>query len=255
MFPTYDFHIHTVICGHCDPDQTVANVLKAADQAGLAKIAITEHIMQPSQREHVEIIRDQVQACDHDCEVLIGAEIDADPQYGDGTLIFDDPTGLDIILGSWHTFPGTDIMPHCNPLPSSISENEIIETWGKAICGLAQNPMIDSIAHPGAMIASALKWPKFDPLLDIFRKAANLSAKNNIAWGINNLIGIKLTPEQRTEYWKVLKVAQEEGVTLVFGSDAHRPCDVARHDFVSLVLDQLGNPDLSQVPSLKSFNS
>ncbi|MBN1436899.1 MAG: PHP domain-containing protein [Sedimentisphaerales bacterium] len=252
MFPNYDFHIHTVLCGHCDPAQTVPNILKQADALGLPTIAITEHIMQPSQRELIDIIRDQVQACEHNCEVLIGAEIDADSKHGDGSLVFDDPDGLDIILGSLHYFPGTDIMPHCQPM-LPMDQTEIIARWSKALLGLAQNPIIDYIAHPGALIASALKCPNFDNLLDTFTQAAQLSAQNNIAWEINNLIGMKLTEQQRPEYWRVLKTAQDQGVTLVFGSDAHRPSDLARHDFVSTLLPKLGHPDLSQIPPLKSF--
>lgn len=246
--PVYDFHIHTYLNGHSDPAQDVPTILARADAIGLDAIAITEHIMEPSQIAWVRQVAADVSRASSSCRVIIGAEIDADPATGDGQLVFEPDDNIQLVLGSLHFFPGTRLMPHCGQIPD-LPRAEIIRHWRKALLGLASNPKVDIIAHPGAMIANALPNEDFAPdVLETFAQAAQLSAQHGIAWELNRLIGAKLSPSQRQAYWQIPHIALDAGVNLVYGSDAHKPADIGSTVFVADIVAKLGGWDCLENP-------
>ena len=236
----YDFHIHTELCGHA-PGLTVEKILLKADELGLEIIAITDHISSPEDMKNIDIIRSETQKYNTNCRVLIGAEIDVDRRYTDGRLVLDKRAGLDYILGTIHYLPGTDVMPHCDPSRPLTSE-ETCKRWRSTLLGLVANPLIDTLAHPGMMIANALPEEMFSgKVMDVFVEAAEISAENGVAWGLNNLCKKKLTERQQKQYFSVIQLAVDAGVHLVYGSDAHCPEDIGNTDFVSKVSSMVGN--------------
>ena len=112
------------------------------------------------------------------------------------------------------------------------------------------------MAHPGAMIGSALKTEPFpDDVLDVFDQAARLSAQAGIAWEINRLLGRKLpTDEHRQRYWMIPDIARRRGVKLVYGSDAHQIGHIAATDFAGDVLQTLGGPAVLTDPTTLARN-
>jgi len=233
----YDLHIHTNFVKHADRRQTIPTILSCAAERGLKLIAITEHVSRPDDLGRIETIRAQVSSAPTACRVFVGAEIDADRNFTDGRLVVDKrPDNVDFVIGALHFFPGTDVLPHCQPMPP-LDPAHVFEQWRDTFLGLMANPIIDILAHPGALIANALDKTCFAPeVLDVFAQGAHLAARNDIAWELNNLIGAKLSAAQRQQYWRIIKIAC---AALTYGSDAHRPESIGKTDFVHEVLKKL----------------
>lgn len=234
----YDFHVHTELCGHA-PGQTIEKILKSADRLGLETIAITEHISSIEDMQNIDIIYSETQRHHSRCRVIIGAEVDVDRGHFDGRLVLDKRLGLDYIIGSIHYLPGTDILPHCD-LTRPISAEETFIRWRPTLLGLVSSSIIDTLGHPGIMIANALDDKYFSrQVLEVFNEAAIISAKNGIAWELNNLSGAKLPEAHRQQYYQVIQLAVDAGVRLIYGSDAHSPENIGNLNFVSEILSKL----------------
>jgi len=237
----YDSHIHTELCGHA-LGMTVDKLIAHADRIGLQTIAVTDHIVSPEHRKNIDRIRTRVENTEHNCRIIIGAEIDADYHHYDGKLVTDELDGIDYVIGAIHFLPGFDILPHCQE-QRPLSDDETLCRWRQMLLGLVANPSIDTLAHPGAMIANALSADGFrDAVLEVFCQAARISAENDIAWEINNLIGSKLTSSLRGQYHKIMQIALDAGLRLIYASDAHCPEEIAGTGFVSEVLAKITSP-------------
>ena len=245
----YDLHMHTEFCDHA-PEQTIERILAQADALGLDTIAITEHILEPAHFKNIEKIRNEVEKFSPRCHIVIGAENDADRHFYDGRLVYEDRRQIDYVIGTIHYLPGTDILAQDDGR-RPFSNAETIRRWRKMLLGLVANPAIDTLAHPGVMIANAVSaddWPR--QVLDIFAEAAEISAKNHIFWELNNLTGRKLTEAQRLSYCDVLQTALDAGVELVYSSDSHNPDSIGNTSFVAGVLAKLKGAESIYNPSL-----
>ena len=248
----YDLHIHTNFVKHADRRQTIPAILAHAAERGLRFIAITEHVSGPADLGRIEQIREEVASVPNPCRVFVGAEIDADRNFTDGRLVVDKRPDLDLVIGSLHFLPGTDVLPHCEPMPQ-VAPEQVFERWRDTFLGLTANPIIDILAHPGALIGNALDKTCWVPeVLEVFGQGACLSARNGIAWEVNNLIAVKLSATQRQQYWRIIKIACDAGVTLTYGSDAHKPEDVGNVDFVGGLLAKLPGVKLDENVHLRS---
>lgn len=247
-----DFHIHTVLCGHAEPAMTVTNIIARAEAIGLGQIAITEHVGSREDMERIRIIREQVNAYRGPVHVIIGAEVDADRHYWDGRLVINSRDGIDYLIGTIHFMPGTDVMPHCHK-ERPLSQEQTFERWQGCLLGLAANPDLDTIAHPGIMIANALDLKVFDgKIMEVFEQAARISAEHNVAWELNNLSAKKLTPTQQASYPAVFRIAKQAEVRLVYGSDAHCLADIGSSAFVCRIMKQIGvSPEILYKPTRK----
>jgi len=241
MKSTGDFHIHTVLCGHADERQRVSAIVARADELGLEAIAITEHVGQPEEMARIWQIRKELKALRPRCRVLVGGEVEADRFRLDGRLVVENPDQLDLVIGTVHYLPGTNVMPHCQETPKLLPKT-VLDRWRSTLLGLVCNPVVDILAHPGAMIANALQADDWgNEVLGIFGEAARLSSVHQTAWEVNNLIGRKLTIRQQESYWRILRIALDAGVRLVYGSDAHCLEDIGATDFVDRVAVKLSD--------------
>lgn len=241
----YDMHIHTVHCGHA-PQMTVEAICRQADEAGLRLVVITDHIFDPADMKVIERIRREVAAVRPACRVLVGAEVDVDWQSPDGRLVIDTLDGLDYVIAGFHYVP---TMGH---YPWSIDQRgmeieRFLALWEQSLMGIVSNPRIDTLAHPGRMLAACTDLDVyFEHGLAVFEKVAALSAQNNIAWELNELTGHRLPIAWQGQWYRLYEVALAAGVKVVFGSDAHMPEDVGRQAFARRVLAQLPDGSLSR---------
>lgn len=234
----YDYHVHTELCGHA-PGQTVKKILEKADQLDLEVIAITEHVSSAEDIKNIDVICSEAQKYRGGCRIIIGAEVEVDRRHLDGRLVLNKRFGLDYIIGSIHYLPGTNILPHCD-LTRPISPEETFIRWRSTLLGLVSSSIIDTLGHPGIMIANALDDKNFPrQVLGVLNEAAMISAKNGIAWELNNHSGAKLSETHRCQYYKVMQIAIDAGVPLVYGSDAHSPENIGNTSFVAKVLSKL----------------
>ena len=235
----YDFHIHTEYCGHAK-GMLVEQIIRRADERGLCAIAITDHVFGERSRGNIELIRRQAEGVDHKCRVIIGAEVDVDGLALDGRLVTDRFEGIDYVIGSIHYVPGEGNYPNC-PEDLTIGAEEMLERWSKSLLGLVSNERVDTLSHPGRLIATGLEFdPFWGDILAVFSEAGELSAKNNIMWEINELNGEKLRAEYRQRWHEIYEVAIDKGVKLIFGSDAHRIGDIGKCDFAYDLVERLG---------------
>jgi histidinol phosphatase-like PHP family hydrolase len=241
----YDVHIHTAYCGHA-PEMTVEAVCARADALGLRLIAITDHIFEPGDHAVIERIRAEAAALSPRCRVLVGAEVDVDSDFADGRLVTDDLDGLDYVIAGFHYVP---TMGH---YPWSIKERRMdierfLELWESSLLGIVSNPRIDTLAHPGRMLAACTELDDcFEYGLAVLEKAAALSAKNKIAWELNELTGHRLPGRWQEQWYRLYEVALAAGVKIIFGSDAHTLDSIGMQTFARLVLEKLPNGCLSQ---------
>ena len=234
----YDLHIHTEYCGHAE-GTTVEAIVRRAEALGLSCIAITDHIFSPEDRPIIDRIRADVEDAQPKINVYVGAEVDVDSDYTDGRLVIEDCTGLDYVIAGLHYVPTVGHYPR-RPADRRLSEERFLEVWEGSLLGAVSKPGIHTLAHPGRMLAACMDLERFfEHGLCVLSKAAALSAKNNIAWELNELTGHRLSEYWQEQWYRVYEVALDAGVKLVYGSDAHTPDSVGLCAFTEAVLEKL----------------
>lgn len=234
----YDLHIHTEYCGHA-PGMTVEAICRRADELGLRMIAITDHIYGPHEKMSIDKIRRQVEKARPRCKVLVGAEIDVDANFTDGRLVVEDTSGLDYVLAGFHYVPTLGHYPR-SPNERGMDELRFLEVWEKSLLGIVSNPKIDTLAHPGRLLASCVDLQvHFEYGLVVLERAAEISAQNSIAWELNELTGWRLPAAFQEQWVKIYEIALDAGVKLIYGSDAHHPDSIGMCIFTELILERL----------------
>jgi HisJ family histidinol phosphate phosphatase len=237
MIP-YDLHIHTEFCGHA-PGMSVETIVRRADELGLETIAITDHIYQATGLPLLTAIRAELSQCRPRCRVIIGAEVDVDGDFGDGRLVTDELSACDYVVAGFHYVPTVGIYPH-SPDDCTMPAEQFLQLWRNALLGIVSNRKIHTLAHPARLVAAAVNlddW--FDEVLMTLAEAAKVSAKNRIAWEINELTGTRLSDFYRRKWHMIYKIALDAGVKLVFGSDSHTPEAMGHSAFAEEVLSRL----------------
>jgi len=241
----YDLHIHTEYCGHA-PEMTVEVICRRADELQLSAIAITDHIYEPADMFGIEQIRKEVRTCQPRCRVYIGAEIDVDADYTDGRLVTDVFEGLDYVIAGFHYVPTQGHYPR-SPDDRRLDEKTFLQVWESSLLGIVSNPAVHTLAHPGRMLAACMDLDiHFEYGLQVMRKAAEISARNHIAWELNELTGSRLPAYWQSQWHRIYQIALDAGVKLVYGSDAHTPAAIGTHAFVNQLLRMLPPNCLSQ---------
>ncbi len=245
----YDFHIHTEYCGHAE-EMTVEAICRRADRMALRCIAITDHIYGPDDKAVIQKIRRQAQQARPRCQVIVGAEIDVDGRFDDGRLVIDDVSDLDYVIAGYHYIPTLGHYPH-SPDDCPMMPEEFLGLWEKSLLGIVSNPKVDTLAHPGRLLASCVDLPSYlDWALAVFKEAAALSARHQIAWELNELTGRRLAAPLYRNWVKIYQIALEAGVQLIYGSDAHDPDSIGSCACSETILDCLPADSLSSPEDL-----
>ena len=234
----YDIHIHTEYCGHAR-GMTVEAILRRAESLNLSTIAITDHIFKPSDHEKIKQIRDDVNAYGPKLKVIVGAEVDVDFNHTDGRLVTDDFNGLDYVIVGFHYIPTVGNYPRTLE-DNALAPEVFLDHWQSTLLGIVSNPNVDTLAHPGRLLAAGADLNVyFEDGLAILEKAAKLSAQNNIAWELNELTGLRIAGVWQEQWHRIYEVALDAGVKLIYGSDAHTPEAINTQTFTNMLLDQL----------------
>lgn len=241
----YDLHIHTEYCGHA-PGMSVEAILRCAEELGLSAIAITEHIFSHDDHALIHKIRQDVEAYSPSLKVYVGAEVDVNYKYTDGRLVTDTFEGLDYVIAGFHYVPTVGHYPWTHQ-DRRLDEEAFLDVWESSLLGLVGKPGIHTLAHPGRMLAACMDLDiYFEHGLHIFEKAAVLSAKNNIAWELNELTGRRLQTYWQEQWYRIYEIALEAGVKIVFGSDSHAPDSIGVCVLADSVLEKLPKNCLSR---------
>ncbi len=236
--PNYDMHVHTEYCGHA-PGMSIEAICARADENGLETLAITDHVFTADGVVVLTAIRAELSRIKTDCRIIVGAEVDVDGQYHDGRLITDGLSAADYVVAGFHYVPVAGNYP-LSPDDCTMPPKEFLKVWRSSLLGIVSNPKVDTFAHPGRLLASAVDMEvHFDEALAILAEAAEISAENNVAWELNELTGSRLNEYYQQRWYKIYEIALDAGVRLVYGSDAHCPEAIGGSEFVEMILQKL----------------
>lgn len=213
-----DTHTHTLASGHAY--STMNEMIQAAKDKGLKYLGITEHAPKMPGTCHIFYFENLkvVPRQYGDLTLLLGAE--ANILDTNGTLdLYDELLGrLDIIIASLH-----------NPCyqKGTASENT------NAYLGAMKNPKVAIIGHPD------------DDRIPVDYEVLVCEAKkHHVALEVNNssLSPNSFRPNARENVMTYLSLCKEQGVPIIYGSDAHVCYDVANFSFAKEVTDAVAFP-------------
>lgn len=241
----YDLHIHTQYCGHAE-GMTVETILRRAEALRLSSIAITDHIFEHDDHSIIRQIRRDAAAYGPSMKVYIGAEVDVDPNHTDGRFVTDTFEGLDYVIAGFHYIPTIGNYPHA-PEDNTLHDEEFMTHWRSSLLGIVSHPGVHTLAHPGRLLGASVDLDiYFEEALAVYREAAVLSAKNRVAWELNEMSGYRLSPYWLGQWHRIYEIALEANVRIVYGSDAHSPDAIGRHDHTDIVLAKLPSDCLAR---------
>lgn len=213
-----DTHTHTLASGHAY--STMNEMIQAAKDKGLKYLGITEHAPKMPGTCHIfyfenlKVVPRQYGGL----TLLLGAE--ANILDTDGTLdLYDELLNrLDIIIASLH-----------NPCyqKGTATENT------NAYLGAMKNPKVAIIGHPD------------DGRIPVdYEVLVREAKKHHVALEVNNssLSPNSFRPSARENAMTYLSLCKEQGVPIIYGSDAHVCYDVANFSFAKEVTDAVAFP-------------
>ena len=214
-----DVHTHTVASGHAYG--TVMEMAKAASDAGLELLAITDHApkMPGSCHEFHFVNFKAIDKELYGVKILMGAELNIMDFKGSVDLPERMLKKLAVCVASLHSVcikPGTK------------KENTA------AILGAIENPHVNIIGHPD------------DGHFDIDYEEMVLHAKDaGVLIELNNSSLMPGTSRVNTHenLLKILALCEKHGQRIVVNTDAHFPTAVGRFDKARLILDEAQFPE------------
>ena len=231
-----DTHTHTRLCRHATGEP--ADYARAALEAGLDTIACTDHIPfpddpQPTIRMALEdfpLYLEMVHAAAAEvpgCRILLGLEADHRPdlvaaRHLDRLLAQDD---FDVVLGSIHSGPFWDLSPD-DPAATPAFIEDMWRTYFQRLTDLADSRLYDVVAHIDLPKRRGLRPPP-SVIRDMVLPALDAVAAAGMAIEINTS-GLTHGAKEMYGSPDILRWMAERGIPVMFGSDAHRPRDVAR---------------------------
>jgi HisJ family histidinol phosphate phosphatase len=255
----FDHHIHTVYSQHAHEEMVVARILPAAVAAGLKRIVVLEHIPTigapgltlsgwregRNHRESLDRIAAELREVEGrypSLQVLRGAEVDGDPLRLDGSLMLEDLSGLDVVLGATHVFPGATGFWYekCQLAPEKA--RELANTWREWLLKLLRGGRWDVLAHPGDLVAVARLLPPYDrpETQEFFAPVLRTMREQHVAFELNELLGSKLPPSYREAYPALVRAAREAGLEFSVSSDAHQPDRIGHFVWVRELIEECG---------------
>jgi histidinol-phosphatase (PHP family) len=246
MSPLPDFHIHTPLCGHAGGK--IGEYVLAAKELGLPEMGFADHLplfhtddptlamghddlpvyiqqVRELQEEHTDIpIRLGIEAdyvsthMDEIAAVLAKHEFD----YIYGSVHFIDSWGFDQTRFKYE-FDRRDI-------------DEVYEVYFGLVMAAARTGLYDIMTH-----LDVVKKYGHRPVRDmdeLYHEVARTLKKSNVAIELN-ASGLHKPVGEIYPSLDILKIMNEHGVPITFGSDAHKPSEVAR-DFDRLLQHAIG---------------
>ncbi|WP_317856307.1 phosphatase [Chakrabartyella piscis] len=214
-----DIHTHTVASGHAY--STLDENLRYAAEIGLEMMAMTDHA--PALRNttsatyfaNLGILPETL----HGVRLLKGVELNIINPSGEIDLPVEFLEKMDIALASLHipTFP-----------PATRAENT--SAYLKAM----ENPLVDIIGHPG------------DPRYDVdYKEVFRVAKETGTLLEFNNASLVPGGFRQGGDaiILEIMKMAMEDGIPVVVGSDAHFYTSIGNVSYVETMMKSIGFPE------------
>jgi len=255
----FDYHVHTIYSGHSGPEMFVPAVMARLAEKGARRALILEHVpammsetfASPSEwfasraeRTAVDAVLSEVRprrAQFPGTEFLCGAEVDADPERMDGSLMLEDLSGLDAVLAATHLLPGGEGFWFSPPEVPDDEKPELLDRWLAWIENIAANPSVNILAHPGAELHNCGLTGDFGaPFRAAFEPALMTMAAQGTAFEINETALGRFSEEALEGYAKLIGLAKECGARFTAGSDAHRGKQLGAYRLVPEIVERAG---------------
>ena len=218
-----DLHTHT---SYSDGRGSVEENVRAAEAAGLAAIAISDHLFAPGDEDHS--VRNQLRrwaadlqqaAAWADLRIIAAIEGTVLSTRGDLSYNEDDLAGIELALvDTGYRTAGLAIEP---PLGRARQLAGVLDMYGR----LASSPLVGGVAHPFTFGRFGLDLTLEDlPAADL-RDLGSALAAHGGAFEINNGVWWwwpQLRPQLAAHaYARVVAAIAEGGARFTIGSDAH----------------------------------
>ncbi|MBF0157118.1 MAG: hypothetical protein HQL57_08045 [Magnetococcales bacterium] len=212
-FPPWEYHLHSTWSdGSAPPESLVRHALGL----GITRLIFTEHtepglVAGPGwfDRYRAELLdlRERFAG-----RIDLGIGLEAPAVDFEGGLLLDEReiAGVEFVLGAVHALPG-----HGWSF-ASLEPERAIDLEFKALLGLAGNPMVDAIAHPGGVCQQYVAPFPMELFAEVVRKATA------------NGIAIELNPAYQSPLGPYLEVCRRYDARVSPGSNAHHPGEIGR---------------------------
>ena len=232
---TANYHTHTWRCHHAQG--TEREYVEAAIESGMTLLGFSDHApypypsayeatykMLPSQLEdYVTTILDLKKEYRDDIEIRLGFEAEYYPAMWDGFLRLIEPYPIDYLLLGQHFLENEyDDPEYCANYTGSADR---LRRYCSQCREALETGKFFYFAHP-----DLISFTGDDDLYEKeMTKLCRFCREREIPLELN-LLGISFQkPYPREQFWRI---AAEEGNTVIFGSDAHRPEGVFPSDAV-----------------------
>lgn len=228
-----DYHIHTRISADCDAP--MAQMAKAAYDAGLKEICLTEHI-------DLDLVQSKSFTVDFEAytkaygavrdafpgmTIRMGIEAGLDLRTNSQVAQMIDAQPLDFVIGSQHLVFALD--PYYDEVWQAHTHQEVIDEYLR-VCveSAAACAHFDVFGHIGYLSKccpyedKVLRYGDYPDILDTLLKTLIEKGK-----GIEvNTSGLRMTPSTIPETAIIRRYCELGGEIITVGSDAHRPAEV-----------------------------
>lgn len=256
-----DYHMHLVDDYYTDRCpytlQRVEEYVRAADQAGVDEIGITDHchrfveftpLFQPicdgprGRDEEVAWLRDNlyepldryvealVRAQQRGWPVKIGLEVDWFPGAEDTIRSVLEPYPWDYILGSVHFLGDWPVDVSADYGWPELDVDAVYTEYFTELAAAAKSGLYDVLAHPDLVKKFGHRAEEPDAH---YEKVVTAMAEAGVAMEISTA-GLHYPVEELYPDRRMMELAAARGVPVTFGSDAHHPDAVGR-DFPTAV--------------------
>ena len=233
-----DLHTHTRLCRHASgmPEE----YLKSALDKELAYYGITDHIpcpagydaayrMKPEEYAQYkkEVFALKKQAEGTDLTVLYGIEFDYVPGRMDEVYAFLAKEEYDYTIGSVHyvgELPFDD--PDYEDQVKKYGVERLWKEYTELLCRFAEECPFSILAHADLPKVFGFRCASPDRLCEAMRPAFEICAKRGRFIELNTG-GLRKPVKEIYPAKQLLQAAVEAGMRITFGSDAHKPCDLA----------------------------
>ncbi len=232
-----DYHVHTYLCKHAEGDP--ADYVIAARNAGLFEIGFADHCPFPEgydpkyrmKASEIGIYRKIVknlQTANQKIVIRYGIEADWVPGKMDKVFSYLQEEDFDYVLGSVHyiedfPFDSPDIQ---HLWKEGEFTDKIWEKYFSLVTNMIKSGKFDILSHFDLPKKFGFRHSNRKQVLGMCEDIFKLAGQKGMALELNSS-GLRKPVKEAYPALDILKIARENRVRLVFGSDAHKPEEVS----------------------------
>lgn len=234
-----DYHIHTSRCGHARG--SIEDYVEASISRGLREIGFSDHfpmdVLGFSSEAICSMSFDELEEYLQDIEkikrkfgerinIRKGIEMDYQQELEEKIELYASDDRWDFVIGSVHFLDGYDFSkPGQEEFFNDKSIDELYLKYFEEVKKLIKSGLFDVVAHIDLIKKFGCRPQNLD-MREIYEEIADLISSTNMTVEINTA-GLRHPVKEMYPSFSFLKELASREVPVTFGSDAHKPKDVA----------------------------